>query len=54
MSKPQSDQNSEVKKSTSNKPAKHLSASKPDSPMAKFNTAMRKILSVPKKNLKDK
>jgi hypothetical protein len=57
MSKLRPDQNQETEKPTSDKPlkpAKHLSEPKPDSPMGRFNNAVRKILSVPKKNLKDK
>jgi len=42
----------EASKSPSTK--KSLPEPNPDSPMGKFNKAMRKILSVPKKNLKDK
>jgi len=45
----------EGKKDTENKrSSKHQSAPPENSPMGKFNKAMRKILSVPKKNLKDK
>ena len=57
MSEPQSNQNPKAKKLTENKSsnsAKQAVSPKPDNAMDRFNAAMRKILSVPKKNVKDK
>jgi hypothetical protein len=41
-------------KAASNPRARKVSESKLNNPIDKFNKALRKILSVPKKNLKDK
>lgn len=57
MGKQQSGQNQRAEKSTNNKPptpSKPIVQPEQNSPMDKFNSAMRKILSVPKKGISKK
>jgi hypothetical protein len=54
MDKQQASKNDKNRKVQSPSTKKPLPEPTSDSPMGKFNKAMRKILSVPKKNLKDK
>lgn len=52
MTKEQSAPNEDKKDTKNKRPSKRLSPPPDGSPMDKFNKAMRKILSVPKKNIK--